>query len=256
MTEKPQSGVKSVVFALHMLEYITKQQRSVGISELAREFDAPKSRIHRHIVTLLSAGYLIRDESTERYSISARLLALAQAAGDSFELAAAARRVARDLRDDLGHAVAVGQVESEGVRILLMMPTKSNIEIAVKSGSLLAYHSSAQGKVALAFGDPTLLDETLSRPMERTTPYTITSEKRLREEVAAVRRQGWAVAPNEAMVGLNALAAPVFDALGGFVGTIAMTDSIQFITETPTPLQIEKLQEAASKVSGNLGSRD
>lgn len=256
MPEKQQSGVKSVVFALHMLEYITKQQRSVGISELARAFDAPKSRIHRHIMTLLSAGYLVRDESTERYSISARLLSLAQAAGESFELAAAARPSAQALRDELGHAVAVGQAETEGIRILLMVPTRSNIEIGVKSGSLLAYHSSAQGKIAMAYGPSELLEATVAQPLERTTPYTITDPAQLREEVAAIRKRGWATALNEAMIGLNALAVPVFDALGGFIGTMAITDSIQFIHEAPTPRQLELLQQAAARVSDNLGSRD
>ena len=57
------------------------------------------------------------------------------------------------------------------------------------------------------------------------------------------------------MVGLNALAAPIFDALGGYVGSIAMTDSIQFIPETPTTEQVRQLLLAAERVSANLGFR-
>ncbi|MEO9337474.1 IclR family transcriptional regulator [Mesorhizobium sp. SB112] len=256
MEEKTKAGsIQAVEFALNILEYVAQHQASVGISELSRVFGTTKSRIHRHIQTLVSAGYLVRDEDTERYNVSARLMALGQAVSESFELASAARHTARELRDSLGHAVAISQPEREGMRILLLMPSRSNIEIAVKPGSILQYHSSAQGKITLAFGDPMLLPQILSAGLAMTTPYTITEAHALREEVEITRKRRWAVAPNEAMVGLNALSAPIFDALGGYVGAIAMTDSVQFIGSMPSTEQVSQLLAAAEKISSHLGFR-
>lgn len=248
-------SIQAVEFALEILEYVARGQTSVGVSEMARAFDTTKSRIHRHLQTLVSAGYLIRNEETERYSISARLMALGQAVSESFELATAARDVARELRDQTGHAVAISQPEGDGMRILLVMPSRSNIEIFVKPGSLLAYNSSSQGKISLAFGDELVFARVLSEPLEMRTPYTITDPEQLRREVEAVRKRRWAVGPNESMIGLNALAAPIFDALGGYVGAIAMTDSVQYIPETPTTDQVRHLLAAAAKISANLGFR-
>ena len=91
MSTTPHGGsIQAVEFALEILEYVARCQTSVGVSEMARAFDTTKSRIHRHLQTLVSAGYLIRNEDTERYSISARLMALGQAVSESFELATAA----------------------------------------------------------------------------------------------------------------------------------------------------------------------
>lgn len=256
MSNAPKGGsIQAVEFALEILEYVARGQTSVGVSEMARAFGTTKSRIHRHLQTLVSAGYLIRNEETERYSISARLMALGQAVSESFELATAAREIARELRDQTGHAVAISQPEHDGVRILLIVPSRSNIEIYVKPGSLLQFHSSAQGKVTLAFGDELLLPRLISEGLELRTPYTVTDPDQLRAEVEAVRKRRWAAAPNEAMVGLNALAAPLFDALGGYVGSIAITDSIQYIPQDPTTDQIRSLLAAADKVSANLGYR-
>jgi DNA-binding IclR family transcriptional regulator len=249
------SGIQAVEFALRILEYIAQCQTSVGVSELGRAFGTTKSRIHRHLQTLMAAGYLIRDEETERYGVSARLVALGQAVSETFELAAAGREAARKLRDTLGHAVAISQPDKDGNRILLVMPSRSNIEIYVKPGSFLHFHSSAQGKVSLAFGDGKLLTQAVEGGLPMVTPYTITNPERLKVEVEATRRRGWAVAPNEAMVGLNALAVPIFGALGGYVGTIAITDSIQFIGETPTMEQVRTLMSAAERISQNLGHR-
>lgn len=249
-------GIQAVEFALHILEYVAQCQSSVGVTELARHFDTNKSRIHRHLQTLVAAGYLIRSNDTERYSISARLMALGQAVSESFELATAARSIVRELRDALGHAVAISQPEKEGVRILLIMPSRSNIEIAVKPGSLLTYNASAQGKVTLAYSDPAALERVIAAGLEMETPYTITDPQRFRDEIATVRARGWANGPNEAMIGLNALAAPIFDAFGKHAGSIAMTDSIQFLGEVPTTQQLTHLRDAAKKISINLGYRD
>lgn len=249
------NGVQAVVFALNTLEYIAQCQTSVGVTELARAFDTTKSRMHRHLQTLMSAGYLVREDQTERYRVSARLMALGQAVSEGFELASAAREVVREVRNTLGHAVALSQTETEGVRILLLMPSKSNIEIAVKPGSMLTFHASAQGKIALAFGDPALLRDVLTRKLPTISAYTITDPAKLTAEIELTRKRGWATAPNETMVGLNALSAPIFDALGHYVGAIAVTDSVQFIAENPSAEQVRHLTEAAARISANLGFR-
>lgn len=256
MSETSRGGsIQAVEFALEILEYVARCQTSVGVSEMARAFGTTKSRIHRHLQTLVSAGYLMRNEDTERYSISARLMALGQAVSESFELASAARDIARELRDQLGHAVAISQPERDGNRILLIIPSRSNIEIHVKPGSILAFSSSAQGKISLAFGDPLVLPRVMAGELELRTPFSVSDPERLRAEIEATRRRRWATAANESMVGLNALAAPIFDALGGYVGSIAMTDSVQFIHETPTTEQVRCLLAAADRISANLGYR-
>ena len=103
--------MQAVVFALDMLEYIAQHQTSVGVTELARAFETTKSRMHRHLQTLMGAGYLVREPQSERYRVSARLVALGQAVSEGFEFAKAARDVTRELRDKLGHGVALSQTE-------------------------------------------------------------------------------------------------------------------------------------------------
>jgi IclR family transcriptional regulator, KDG regulon repressor len=249
------SGVQAVVFALETLEHIAQQQDSVGVTELARAFETTKSRMHRHLQTLVGAGYLVRDPQTERYRVSGRLVALGQAASEGFEFARAARDVTRELRDKLGHAVVLSQTEDAGIRIVSLVPSRSSVEIAVKPGSVLTFHASAQGKIALAFGDPSLSQRALASELPISTAYTIGDAGRLQTEIDLTRKRGWAAAPNESVIGLNALAAPVLDALGHYAGAIAIVDSIQFIAENPSVEQVRELTEAAAQISRNLGYR-
>lgn len=254
-TSEKSTDIQAVKFALEILEHIARSKNSIGVSELARAFGTPKSKIYRHLKTLQSSGYLIQDKATERYSISARLVALGQSVSESFELSVAAHDIARDLRDKLGHAVTASRIEEDGMRILLLVPSRSSIEISVKVGSLLSFHASSQGKIALAFGNPALAERVLSHEMEQLTPNTVTDPIALRDEIEQIREQQWAISPSQTLIGLNALAAPVFDSLGGLAGAIALSDSVQYIGDKPTKEQVDNLLIAAQKISTDLGMK-
>jgi len=249
-------GVQAVVFALEILEHLAQQQNSVGVTDLARAFDTTKSRMHRHLQTLVGAGYIIREDDTERYRVSTRLIAIGRAVSDNFELTAVARPVMRQMREDLGHPVVLSRPVSEGVNILSMLTGKSTLEVGVKVGSTIEYHATAQGKVALAFGDESTRLRVLNAKLSPTTPETVVDPVRLSNELAEIHEKGWASSPNQALIGLNALAAPIFDAGGIFVGSVALVDSIQYLGDPPTREQIELVTDAGRRISRDLGYRD
>ncbi|GGF26650.1 transcriptional regulator [Aliidongia dinghuensis] len=246
-------GVQAVVLALRILERLAEEGRPMGVTALAAALGTTKSRIWRYLQTLVQQGYIVQLPDTERYQLGARLVKFGRAVGESLDIVSASYHAIRELRDSLGHSAVITQIEPDGVRVLTTVPGRSTIEIGVKQGSLMEFHSSAQGKIALAFGSETLRAAVLSRRLERRTPDTIVSPSSLRKEIERVRRDGWAIAPNEIVTGLNALAAPVFDAAGSLVGALAIVDSVQFITATPTAEQIERTVEAARQVSAALG---
>jgi IclR family transcriptional regulator, KDG regulon repressor len=248
-------GVQAVVLALNVLEHIAQAQRAIGVTELARTFGTTKSRIFRHLQTLVAAGYLIQESETERYRISARLMALGQAVSDGHELSAAARPAMRELRDRFGHSVALSVIEKDIVHIVATLTGRSNVEIGVKPGSSLSLHASAQGKIALAFGDEVLMRRLMQSPLEAKTPYTLVDAVTLAAEIHLVRGRGWASAANEALIGLNAVAAPVLNALGQYAGSVAVVDSIQYIPEQPSQDLVDGVRAAARRVSADLGFR-
>ncbi len=248
-------GIQAVVLALSMLEFIAHSSRAVGVTELAKVFGTTKSRIHRHLQTLVGAGYLVHEAETERYRVSARLVAMGQVVSEGHELMTIARPAMRELRDRMGHSVALSVPENNCMRIIGTMPGTSNVEMGVKPGSVLLMHATAQGKIALAFGDESYAKALEGHPLEQLTPETVTEPAELTADVRDVRTKGWATAYNQALLGLNAVAAPIFDALGQFAGAIAVVDSIQFIPAEPGEELIAAVRAAARKISADLGYR-
>jgi len=248
-------GVQAVVFALQILEHLAQSRSAVSVTELARQFDTRKSRIHRHLQTLVAAGFAVREEATERYRTGARLISLGNAVSENLELTGAARPVIEDLREELGHAVTLSRPEPDGMRVVVTVPGKSAYEIGVKPGSMLSAHATAQGKLLLAFGGDGARARLLGQPLTASTPHTIVDPDRLRCEIEIIRTQGWAVAPNQALIGMNALAVPIMDGSGTFVGAVAIVDSVQFICEQPSPRQIARILQAGRQISASIGHR-
>lgn len=248
-------GIQAVLLAFRILEHMAQHRGAVGVTELAHAFMTTKSRVHRHLQTLMEGGYVIQQEDGDRYRVSARLMAMGEAVSENFDLSVAARPALKDLRDALGHSVAVSVSEQDGVRIVAVLRGGSNVEIGVKPGSLLPFHSSSQGKLALAFDDRGVLERTLSGGLAADTPRTITDPNVLEADLAAIRAKGWSTSADQTVLGLNALAAPIFGALAQYVGAIAIVDSVQFITDNPRREQIDRVLAAAARVSETLGYR-
>jgi IclR family KDG regulon transcriptional repressor len=252
-TVRDPGGIQAVVMALQVLAHLSRQTGAVGVTAIAEALGTTKSRIHRHLQTLVQQGYAQQETISDRYQIGPALINIGLSISENHDLVGMARSALRDLREALGHSVVVSRIEPDGIRVLLTLPGKSPIEIGVKPGSLLSLHATAQGKVTLAFGDQETRERTLESAMVALTPKTITTSRALVAELAKAKKQGWATAPNETLIGFNALAVPVFDGRGVLAGTISIVDSIQHLNAVPTAEQIKHTLMAASKVSARLG---
>ena len=128
--------------------------------------------------------------------------------------------------------------------------------VKVRAGSELQFHASAQGKIGLTFSRRPPIARLQRQALARFTDHTVTSWEALRRELERVRTQGWATAPEQAMLGINALAAPILDETGDCVGSLAIVGSIQFIRREPAAAQIVAVKAAALRVSRNLGYQE
>lgn len=250
---KEAGGVKAVVLALKLVAHLSRQPEPVGVTAIAEALGTTKSRVHRHLQTLIQLGYARQEAISERYHIGPALINIGISISENYDLVGMARSALTGLREALGHSAVVSRIEPDGIRVLLTLSGKSPIEIGVKPGSLLPLHATGQGKVTLAFGPQETRERVLDSKLEAFTPHTITSSRALAAELARVKKQGWATAPNQTLIGMNALAAPIFDGRGVLAGTLSIVDSIQYIPAVPTPEQIKQTLLAAAKVSASLG---
>jgi DNA-binding IclR family transcriptional regulator len=252
-TKAEQTGVRAVETALSVLETVAFSEEPLGVTQIAAAVGLTKSAVFRHLFTLVDRGFLIQDPST-RYRLGPTAYLIGRLAPTTSDIASIARDAMRSAREASGLAVVISTLTPKGVFVLETLHGTMPIEIGVRPGSHLTLYASAQGKIFLAFGPKHLLDDLRSTGLRKLTSHTIVDMSSLEEDVGRARAQGYAVAPEETLLGINTLAAPVFNHEGKLVAAIAFVGSIQHIPATPTDAQISVIRELSQTVSRALGN--
>jgi len=250
--ERVDGGVRSVQVALDVLEAVAFSDEELGVTQIAERLRLTKGSVHRHLLTLVERGYLVQNPATTRYARGPRSRLLAHYAPDT-DLIQLANGPMRELRDQLGHSVVLSEWTPRGALVLSMVVGTAAIEIGVRPGSELQFHSSAQGKVLLAFASPAQRERALGKQLASFTPHTVTDVKALERELARVANDGFATAPEQAMLGINAVAAPIFDTKNSCIGALALVGSIQFLPADIDAKSVAALKAAAGQISRMLG---
>lgn len=246
---------QSTVAAFAILEEMAQHSEDSRVTDIAAKLDMPRARVFRYLQTLMHLGYVRQDPTTDRYRLTLKLFHLGQAIADGTQLTSVARPIMAALRDAVGQTVTLSIPETDGMRVIDIVRMETPVQIITKPGALLALHASAQGKIALAWGDPQYRAR-----LEAMAADELALQGRdmawLDAEIAHARKTCWAVAPEEALPGVNAISAPIFDSTGQFVATITIAGSVLHITPTPPEHFIVSVLQAARDISGDLGSKE
>ena len=249
---EPSGGVQSVMIVLGVMEYLA-QREAAGVTEIATALGTTKARVHRHLRTLVAAGYAAQDEDSDRYSVGSRLVALGQVASFDSALSRIAKPIMTRVRDRLGHTVLLDKVTPQSVEIIDFLAGTGLVEMSVRRNRPLPLHASVVGKLALAYAEPPARPAVDRRALQALTPETITDPDALDLEIERIRQQGWASTPEEFTLGINCMGAPIFNQRGQIVGAICLLDSVQFLSRRPTREQISTIVDAAAEISAVLG---
>jgi len=249
----PGIGTETVDLSLRLLEFLARSTEPLGVSDLARQFQASKATVYRHLQTLAHHGFVRQEATTMRYAAGIKLFILGERLRERFDVLAVARGEMARLRDETGHAVTLSALVDEQLVVLEVIQGHSIVNFGTQPGTVLDLHASAHGKVALAFGPEDLMRRCLLRPLKPWTPQTICTRTALERAVAQVKARGWATAPNQVLQGINGLAAPVFNHAGNYAGAIALAGTVQAVPGSPSAELVTAVTRAAAQISRSLG---
>lgn len=244
------TGTGTLDLALQILEFLAHQSLPLSLGDIARRFSASKATVYRHLQALLQHGLVHQDAAGARYEVGIKVVVLGEAARGRFDIVRASRDELIALRDATQQAATICSLVQGEVVVLDLIQGHTVIEFGTRPGTRLALDASAHGKVWLAFSSGAPIERALAR-----TPSRAGKQAALPQEIARVRRRGWATAASEVIEGVNALAAPVFDHSNRMVGSIAIVGATQFIPPEPDRSQIEAVLGAARRISRALGWR-
>ncbi|WP_312527606.1 IclR family transcriptional regulator [Paracoccus sp. (in: a-proteobacteria)] len=246
--------VRAADTCLRVLERIAFADSPMGVTQIAAEVGIAKGAVFKHLRTLMEHGMVTQDSVTSHYALGPKLWLIAQRAPTGQNLSQIALPLMRATRDELGVAVVLSVPTTRSAFVVATLPSNQPIEIGVRPGGELSLHSSAQGKVLLAFGPKEIL-ESLPETLPQITPKSVTQRSELVKQVEAIKERGYASAPEESLLGINAVAAPIFDNSGQLLGSIGLIASIQHLRAEPSKAQLAALLALTKAIGQRAGHR-
>jgi DNA-binding IclR family transcriptional regulator len=201
---------------MDVLSELAHRDSGLTIRELTETLRLPRTTIYR-ILNSLQQHSMVRRDDGGAYHLGRRLLSLAShvaSRASEFDLAAIVQPFLDRLAADLGEGVKLSVIDQEGILVLAVAQGRREYALTVAPGQRMPIHAGAASKLLLAHLPSEEMDYWLSRPLIAYTGKTITDPKRLRAELAKVRRLGWAQDKGENAPSINAFAAPVFTSTG------------------------------------------
>lgn len=250
----PADGVRSVERAITILDVLAQAGWRTG-AEIARELHVHRSTALRLLGTLERHALVERDGTTAKYRLGRRLPQLASVVTGESDLRTLARPVCAGLAAALGETVTLDVLVGEEI-VPIEQATGSTSVVSVNwLGRRTPAHCTASGKVILAFGPAAVRERLLARPLDRSTSHTITERRELEAQLDAAREAGLARTHEELEVGLDAIAAPVYDAGGEVVAAVDVSGPSHRLRAEDRPELVRLTLDAASDLSRRLGFR-
>ncbi len=247
-------GVQSVDRALTILEQLARGGEA-GVTEIAAGLGVHKSTAFRLVATLESHGMVEQTADRGKYRLGVGILRLAGATSARLDLVQEARPLCRQLAADTGETVNLAVLSERSALYLDQVAGSSALQSHNWVGQHIPLHATSNGKVLLSGLDDAALDAllgTLGR-LASYTPETVTTRARLREDVDAVREQGWAVAVDELEAGLTAVAAPIRNAHGDVIASLSVSGPTFRLGSDRVEEVATLLVAAAREISHRLG---
>lgn len=223
------NALDSVALIAQLLDELGAASTPLGVSELARLLGQSKARIHRNLTSLRQFGFVDQEQQSEKYRLGWKLFQLGERAGVQFNIRAIAVPFLRLLRSVTGQSALLSIPLNGEALVIDAVDNESNVSITVKPGNRPLPHCSAQGRIALAYANETQRTRLLRGPLAAPTPASITNADLIRERLANIRRELIEDAPNEALTGINVVAAPILRSSDELIGIIAIVGSVQYV---------------------------
>jgi IclR family transcriptional regulator, KDG regulon repressor len=248
--------IPSVKRAFDILDLFIGGAQSVSKPEIASRLGLPRTTVHEQVQTLLASGYLEQDANLPgRFTLGFRAFELGSIYASRLDPSQECLRAAREVSTSCDETVQMAVRDGRDVVFIIRVDSSRTLRLVSAVGSRLPAHCTAVGKMLLS----ALSDQELTSLYKRhgrllgMTSRSITSVKRLLEELSRIRQHGYAYDDCESNEDARCVAAPVYDRDGSAYAAMSISvPATRMDLRRKTELA-EVVRAGAKKLSRRLG---
>lgn len=249
--------VQAIDRAVQILQCFSEKRPELKLVEISDELGLNKSTVHGIISTLKYHGLIEQDEETQKYRLGVYLMQLGDLVSRSIDVVGIARPFITDICNQVEETVHLATLDNMEVVYIDKIESTQSMRIFSARGARNPAYCTGVGKAMLAYMDDYSLNKLLeSNELIGLTPKTITSREALLDDLAKIKKNGYAFDDEENAIGLTCLAAPIFDHTGHVKYGISVSGPTARMTEGKIEEAITIVKTAAKEISYKLGYKE
>lgn len=253
MAELRTQSVPALERGLRILGCLAESQNGLTLSQITRHLELPKSTVHTILLTFERSGYIQRDESTSRFRLGPAVFRLASAALPALRVREQAASILRNLMDRTRLTVHMAALDGDELVLIARVNPPGIAAPASWIGKRMDFHCTALGKAILAHLAGEHMERLIRKHgMLRHNDNTISSMRRLVQELESTRRRGYAVDDEEEEIGMRCVGSAVINQSGQPECAISLVGTVDEISNESLATFAELIRTAAAKVSERL----
>jgi len=252
---KNRYSINSILRALRILDSFTFEESAYTNKELAKKLGLNKSTITALLSSLEEGGFLEKDEKTREYRLTYKLYQLGCVYISQIDFRKVAIPLLTELAVSSNETVNIGYLNKYTVFNIESIESSQPVGIRIFSDAPTDAHGSAMGKAILAHLDKKGIDEYFNTvELTRHTPNTITSKEELRDHLARVKENGFALDDMELWDDVRCVGAPIFNGDSKVIAAISISGPVFRMTREKIEKEyISAVKNTAFKISQKLG---
>jgi len=251
-SDRPGALIGAVDNVLRLLR-LFEDHEMIRVNQVARDMGLSRSTVHRMLATLSHHQFVEQDEHSRAYRPGPALVDIGLAVVSKIDIRAISHTALMELRDLTGETAHLGIMRGDtSVLFLDSVESDRMVRTGSRTGRILPAHATATGKVLLAERtDEQIAALYPSGLPEAPTPRALTALEELLEQIAEVRRLGYAVNHGESEDDVAAVAAAVRDKRGRVRCALVTTAPLSRADEA----WVKTAATATMRVARELGDR-
>jgi IclR family transcriptional regulator, pca regulon regulatory protein len=247
--------VQSLDRGLAVIRAFGPDRDRLSLSEVARATGLTRAATRRFLLTLVKLGY-VRSDGRE-FSLRPRVLELGYAYLSGLAMPEVAAPHLEELVARVRESSSISVLDGHHIVYVARVPTKRIMTVSISVGTRFPAYATSMGRVLLAGMSPQDFDRYLAEAdLEAITARTVTDPDRLREIVAEVGKQGYAIVDQELEEGLRAVAAPIRGTSGAVTAAINLSAHASRVSLAAMRADLlPALLETASRIEADLRSQ-
>jgi DNA-binding IclR family transcriptional regulator len=248
MTGEAKSGnsIRALERGFEIVEVLRKQE-SLTLTEVSETLDIPTSTAHVYLKTLEQEGFVTREE--QKYHAGLRFLEYGGHIRQRLDIYNASAQVLQELALRTGERIGLG-VEENGQRVLIGIEDGHNaVSDNIPLGEFTEMHWTGLGKCLLAHLPKRRREEIIiTSDLPRATENTITDPAALREEIAIIRKQGYAIENEERREGVRGVDVPILSPDEELLGAIGVSAPVSRLDVAQLSEYVDLLENKANVI--------